>query len=98
MKNLPNLGRARFFGLGSVCRNSERSTRLRGRALPVLEGHPMEPQTQELKNWLAELAGHDATDTRGILSGIAEIIRVISAQLEPGPRTAPLPVEKGGAS
>ena len=53
---------------------------------------------QELRNWLADLASHDPTDRRGILEGIADVIRVISAQLEPGPRTAPLAVEKGGAS
>ncbi len=53
---------------------------------------------QELRNWLADLASHDPTDVRGILEAIAAVIRLIAGQLEPGPRTAPIPLQKGGES
>ena len=60
--------------------------------------HPID---QQIKNWLTELSQHDLTDVRGLVSGLAEVLKLLAAKIPAGPKSAPIHgegfVKKGGS-
>jgi hypothetical protein len=49
--------------------------------MPQTPTCPVHSDDQSLKNWLDELRDHDLHDTRGLLEGLAAVIRILAARL-----------------